>query len=580
MFNVYIHNIDGLPKKVDAYVYTYVADTQRYLVGKTDVVKTDGKNTFFDKEHSRGFLFPMVRAEKIGFILYDKRVILSDTLYAACEMPITQITFNTEMTVNMTPCVDKNKNDKYILSFFVEPPLSGIQPQPYFPKVDCIQLKSGTLLSRNIKSYLTFVPPLPFEMLNTLKFECMQTIVPIGEYNVCSPISKTASCKMSINPTYLASTGLTRLLTIKTEKSTADWTYGYNQNGKYFVTPVVINEGDYVGTAVVNFVGVPREGKFDSKNNWFDATSDGPQDYLLMAQLPINVQGKGYFSANQELDLKDIKFTPINPVWTPDQATGERQLAMQMIGGDGIVSRRIITVPNKPISLFEALQMNNLPYSEALRFELVWPGKSDTVLKYKLYDINKNKLEISDKKTVFKPHSEFGRKQHKEEVRQYREWEEFQRRVERERREYEERIRREQRDYEDRVRMSRHSGAPPPPPPFGGFGPPPPPSYPFAPARPYVRQYRGATETSGVPPTQRFIDGEGYTIHTSYLPPQVAYVDFYIKHPFRSSNDEFGLTIRGDKREILYVPCITRGTQPFIRLFRSETGVFNAGILF
>ena len=378
MYNLYLHEIHGLPPNLSPYVKVFTTGFEKYLIGKTNPIENIQNGAVFDKNHTNPYKFPIIRAENLIFSVFNKRNVFSDLLIGTTTIPLSKIAFNMEAKIEIKS--NLKSGDVYCLTIFIESPKILFPILAYKAHPNFIQFEDNSILSRDIYAYLTFVPLIQDFMAQTIKFEAMELISPTGEYDTCSSIKQLHNIEISPEATYLASTGLTRVMHIKTELNKPDYSYGYKKEGNLFISPYIINEGSYTGTVVINMLCSSTKGKYHQKHDYYDATIDYENKFALLAQIPIVVKGPGLFGSPRALNLEDLSLKPITPIGSFDVKQGIYQVAKQINSPNEIVTSRIISTKERPVSLSEALFIHQIPYPSQLRFELVWEGQSDCIL--------------------------------------------------------------------------------------------------------------------------------------------------------------------------------------------------------
>ena len=378
MYKLYLHGISGLPQNLAPYVEIFTSGFEKYFIGRTNPSEGGESSAFFDKNHAFPYKFPMIRAENLIFSVYSKRNIFSDLLIGTIIFPFANVKINEETKVEIQS--NLKSGDVYTLSFFVESPKEFFPLLAYKSYPNFIQFEDNSILSRDVYAYLTFMPPIQDYEAQTVKFEAIELISPTGEYDICSPIKPLYNIEISHKASYVASTGLTRLMHMKTEQNRPHFSYGYKKEGTLFVCPYIINEGNYTGTVIINLLSCTKKGKYYEKKDYYDSTKDYENKFILLAQIPIIVKGPGFFSPPRAVNLDDLSLKQIQAIGAYDVKQGIHQLALQINSPNEIVTSRIISTNDRPVSLSEALFLHNIPYPSQLRFELVWEGESDIVL--------------------------------------------------------------------------------------------------------------------------------------------------------------------------------------------------------
>ena len=391
MFRIQVNSCSNLPSSSNAYVKVLTSDhINTYWIGQT---KTIDKNSDpnWDQINQTPFIFHFVRAEKITLEVCNHNMIRSDTIIGKYVIDLSKVLFNRTMRAQLLAISDPTR--EMCINFTVMAPTQSLPISSYKPLPLAAQPNNTSLLmSRILVAYLTFMPPLPLHLADTMNILYIKLLNSSGTYDVLSPqLSNTISPKA----TFAGPSGLTQIALLDTRITQPSSEYGNLSSGSFVYIPIIYSSGQYQGTVGLNFVLVPQYNNRKGKNTIFDCRNDTDLQYITAQELRLDIQAAGAYSSPQAICCSSLSFQNLSTAYAPGVEDCAKIAAQNYLSTKHQAFRKYIWTQQTPFTMQSCLQAHGRAMPSNITVELTHDDLSETCdLDYKGYDANNSRCIV------------------------------------------------------------------------------------------------------------------------------------------------------------------------------------------
>ena len=391
MFQVQVNSCSNLPSSTNAYVKVLTNDhVNTYFIGQTKTIDKQSE-PHFDQFNQVPFIFHFARAESLTFEVYNHNTIRSDNIIGKYVILLRNVLFNNTMRAQLTSISDPTR--EMFINFTVIAPTQALPLSSYRPFPLCVQpSNSNLMMSRYIVTYLTFMPPLPLQLADSMQILYLRLLHPYGAYDVMSP---QTTINVSPHATFAGPTGLTQIALLDTRIAQPSCEFGYSPKGEFVYIPIVYTMGQYQGTVGLNHILVPQFPNRKNKVPYFDCRSDTDLQYITVQELRLNVQAAGAYSSPQAIVCPSLKFQNMTPAYAPDVESCAKNAAQNFLSSKATALRRYIWTQQTPFTMQSCLQAHGRSMPSVITVELTHDDMSETAdLDYRGYDANDSRCVV------------------------------------------------------------------------------------------------------------------------------------------------------------------------------------------